>query len=238
MNTAAEDAFADIGKVFSLTGERITDDRFSDVIKVNIEGTNYYVKRYTSGGNGLRRYAGRSRIRAEWENMLLFHELGVPAAKVVAYGEQKSFTMLKRGVLITEEVKNTLDLAEIVYRDVDFLKDKSWVNSIIEQVATAASKLHKNGFVHNDLKWRNILVTQEEHPQIALIDCPGGSKPFFPLLKRAIIKDLACLDKNGKYHLSNSERMNFYKLYTGSKTLSSKQKKQIKRILSFFEGRE
>ena len=238
MNTAAEAAFADIDKVFSLTGERITDDRFSDVIKVNIEGTNYYVKRYTSGGNGLRRYAGRSRIRAEWENMLLFHELGVPAAKVVAYGEQKSFTMLKRGVLITEEVKNTLDLAEIVYRDVDFLKDKSWVNSIIEQVASAASKLHKNGFVHNDLKWRNILVTQEEHPQIALIDCPGGSKPFFLLLERSIVKDLACLDKKGKYHLSNSERMKFYKFYTGSKAISSKHKKQIKQILSFFEGRE
>lgn len=238
LNTAAEDAFADIDKVFSLTGERITDDRFSDVIKVNIEGTNYYVKRYTSGGNGIRRYAGRSRIRAEWENMLLFHELGVPAAKVVAYGEQKSFTMLKRGVLITEEVKNTLDLAEIVYRDVDFLKDKSWVNSIIEQVASAASKLHKNGFVHNDLKWRNILVTQEEHPQIALIDCPGGSKPFFPLLKRAIIKDLACLDKKAKYNLTRSKRLQFYKQYEGCSKLTKRNKTEINKILDFFEGRE
>ena len=238
LNTAAGNAFADIDKVFNLTGESITDDDFSDVIKVNIEGTNYYVKRYTSGGKGLRRYAGRSRIRAEWENMLLFHKLGIPAANVVAYGEQKIFTMLKRGVLISEEVKNSLDLAEVVYRNVDFLKNRSWMNSIIEQVASATSKLHKSGFVHNDLKWRNILVTQEEHPQISLIDCPGGEKPFFPLLERSIIKDLACLDKKGKYHLSNRERMKFYKLYTDSKTLSPKQKKQIKRILSFFEGRE
>ncbi|AMO54716.1 hypothetical protein GZ77_24065 [Endozoicomonas montiporae] len=238
LNTAAEDAFADIDKVFNLTGERITDDRFSDVIKVNIEGTNYYVKRYTSGGKGLRRYLGRSRIRAEWENMLLFHQLGVPAAKVVAYGEQKSFTMLKRGVLITEEVRNTLDLAEVVYRDVDFLKSKQWMNSVIEQVASAAKKLHTNGFVHNDLKWRNILVTQEEHPRIALIDCPGGSKPLFPFLERSIVKDLACLDKKAKYHLSKSERMRFYKFYTSSKVITPKMKKQIRHVLSFFEGRE
>ena len=238
LNTAAEDAFADIDKVFSLTGERITDDRFSDVIKVNIEGTNYYVKRYTSGGKGLRRYLGRSRIRAEWENMLLFHKLGVPAAKVVAYGEQKSFTMLKRGVLITEEVKNTLDLSEVVYRKVDFLKNKPWINSIIEQVASATKKLHQHGFVHNDLKWRNILVTQEEQPKIALIDCPGGSKPPFPFLERFKVKDLACLDKKAKYHLSRSQRLKFYKLYINKKNIDQKHKKQIRSILMFFEGRE
>ncbi|WP_252178056.1 lipopolysaccharide kinase InaA family protein [Endozoicomonas sp. 4G] len=88
-NSPAANVFSTIDKVFDLKGETITDDELSDVIKVNVAGTNYNVKRYTSGGKGLRRYMGRSRIRAEWENMLLFHSFQIPAAKVVAYGEEK-----------------------------------------------------------------------------------------------------------------------------------------------------
>ena len=206
-NTEAARAFASIDQVFSLSGQRITADKISNVHRVEIKGTAYYVKRYTQAGKGLRQYFGRSRIRAEWENMLFFHQLGVPAAPVVAYGEEKKWGAMTRGALITKEVENTKDLRAMVHENSDFLQDRSWVAKVISQVAQATRSLHQNSFIHIDLKWRNILVTQEQEPRIALIDCPAGMKQPSWLLKRNIIKDLACLDKVAKYTLSNTQRL-------------------------------
>ena len=232
--SASGETFASLDKIFALEGEQITQDRFSDVIKVNIADTNYYVKRYTSGGSGLRKYMGRSRIRAEWENMLLFHSLGVPAANVVAYGEECSFGMLKRGALITEEFANSSDLHRISSRWPELFKAKEWTDSVIHQIATSTRVLHENNFNHTDLKWRNILISLDCSPRIALIDCPAGeTRPLF-LARRGFIKDLACLDKMAKKVLSRSQRLKFFKIYRQTNKLNDQDKEQIRKVLGFF----
>ncbi|MGI9273836.1 MAG: lipopolysaccharide kinase InaA family protein [Endozoicomonas sp.] len=236
-HSEASKDFSTLDKVFSLSGELITSDNRSNVHKVEIDGIIYYVKRYTCAGKGLRKYIGRSRIRAEWENMLLFHKLGVPAANIVAYGEEKKWGVMSRGAMITEEVKNSKDLLAMAEENSPLLKNRKWITQVIQQVADLTRNLHQNRFVHTDLKWRNILVTQEDNPKVALIDCPAGSITHPLFLKRGIIKDLACLDKRGKYNLSKTLRMKFYTLYTGRK-LSAIDKELIARLLRFFEGRE
>jgi hypothetical protein len=59
-----------------------------------------------------------------------------------------------------------------------------------------------------------------------------------PFLTRGIIKDLACLDKIARKQLSKMERLRFYLAYKGKSRLSVKDKKEIYRVLRFFEGRE
>lgn len=81
----AED-FGSLEAVFALQGERLTRDPLSEVIRVQRNGVNYYVKRYVGAGKGLRRYLGKPRVKMEWQNLKRFAKWGIPTAEVVARG--------------------------------------------------------------------------------------------------------------------------------------------------------
>ncbi|MDA0272216.1 MAG: hypothetical protein O3C68_03065 [Proteobacteria bacterium] len=118
------------------------------------------------------------------------------------------------------------------------LGDRQWRLQVIDRLSETVRQMHGNGFVHNDLKWRNILVDVTAGSAIYLIDCPLGRKMPGPFLARGIIKDLACLDKIAKQQLSKVERLRFYLAYKGKSRLDAKDKKEIYRVLRFFSGRE
>ena len=61
--------FGSLEAVFALQGERLTRDPISEVVRVERGGVNYYDKRYTGAGKHMRRYLGRPRIKAEWQNL-------------------------------------------------------------------------------------------------------------------------------------------------------------------------
>ena len=230
--------FSDLDAVFALQGEIITRDDISEVHRLQVGDQQFYVKRYIAAGKNLRRFIGRPRIRAEWENLLKFKRWGIPTVPVVGYGMQRRGLMFDRGALITLGIPDTRDLAGLPCSEHALLDNAAWRRSVIRQVARATRTMHDHGFAHNDLKWRNILADAQIPPRIYLIDCPAGSKWPGPLLNYRIIKDLACLDKLGKYHLRNTDRLRFYLDYTGRDRLDSRDKQRIKRIVRFFEGRE
>lgn len=230
--------FADIESVFTLQGKVITQDGISSVHKVWVGDRFYYVKRYTGAGKNLRRYVGRSRIQAEWENLLTFQAWGIPTAPVVAFGSERHGGAFMRGALITEELSGTRDLADLARSADARLHDSAWVAHVSRQIAFATRMMHEQGFTHNDLKWRNILVDERARAKVHMIDCPAGTFWWGPMLQYRIIKDLACLDKLGKRHLRQTQRMAFFKVYLGKTTLDAADKKRIRAIVSFFAGRE
>lgn len=237
----AREAFADLDRVFLLEGERITSDPLSRVLRVDIAGVRYYVKQYWEAGKGLRRWLGRSRVKAEWQNLRHFAKWGIPTAPIVACGLERRGGFFARGALITRELPDTRDLADLASvrrperRDPRF-KDSAWVRQVSAQIATATRRMHDRHFTHNDLKWRNLLV--DEEGRVFLIDCPSGSFWWGPLLRRRIVKDLACLDKVAKYVLSRSQRLRFYLQYRGCARLNDADKRRIRQIVGYFEGRE
>lgn len=237
VDSSVSGLFPDMRTCADTEGEKINGNWMSRVTRVTHEGVAYYVKVYASRGRWLKRYIGRSRVRAEWENLHLFHQLEIPAADVVAYGETSAGADYQ-GVVVTREVRGTADLDALYREQSAWFSDASWRRSVIFQLASATRKLHLNGFVHNDLKWRNILVDTRVDPGVYLIDCPLGRKTFGPLLTRGKVKDLACLDKHGKVQLSRSDRLRFYLSYKGHDRLDNADKKEIRRVLRFFEGRE
>jgi len=97
--------------------------------------------------------------------------------------------------------------------------------------------LHDKGFVHGDLKLRNILVNFGQDPEVYIIDCPDGSIKSGMLFDRGIVKDIACLDRTAKEFLSKTQRLKFYKDYKKVDRLSADDKRLIKRVVTFFEGR-
>lgn len=230
--TAAE-RFSSLDNAFAVTGQRVTRCPISELILTEIDGKSYYVKRYSQRGKVMRRWLGRSRVRAEWENLLLFRELGLRVPPIAAYGESGA-----RGVLITEEVPGAIDLQSLVRQRPELLLDRDWLDQVMVQVAEIARRLHATSFAHNDLKWRNILVTRGGNPKVYLIDCPMGQTWWVPLLAYKKIKDIACLDKVAKYCLSRTVRLRFYLHYVGRDRLTAADKTFIRKVLVFFAGRE
>jgi tRNA A-37 threonylcarbamoyl transferase component Bud32 len=229
----AEAVFSSLDAVFELEGENVTRDSISDVIRVEISGHGYYVKRYYRRGNGIGQWLGRSKVQGEWKNLLFFQELGLPIPPVVAYGQKG-----RRGALITEEVPGTADLSAMANGHSPCLDDPVWVLQVMIQVARAARKMHGKGFAHNDLKWRNILVNTRSEPNICLIDCPSGRFWRQPFLEYRIVKDLACLDKVARRCLTLRQRLKFYQLYTGRKVINVSDRRRLRKIDRFFADRE
>lgn len=230
--------FADLDSVFALEGEYITRDPLSTVHRIHVGDRHYYVKRYHGAGKHLRRWLGRPRVQAEWENLLLFHAWGIPAATVVGFGLERRGGAFVRGALITEELRDTSDLARLAKIHDPRLKQPQWVARVIHQLAHATRMMHAQGFVHNDLKWRNVLVDDRILPNLWLIDCPGGSFWWGPFLEHRKIKDLACLDKLAKQHLSRTQRLRFYRIWAGCRRLQAADRQRIRAILDYFKGRE
>lgn len=234
--TAAQEVFADLDRVFALEGEWIAGDQMSKVLRVAVNGRRYYVKQYWGAGKGLRRWLGRPRVKAEWQNLRLFAKWGIPTAPVVAWGLERRFGCFARGALITAELADTEDLAALARNHDPRLQQRDWLDKVSRQLAEVTRLMHQHGFAHNDLKWRNLLVDQGG--DLYLIDCPTGSFWWGPLLDYRIIKDLACLDKVAKYHLPRTRRLRFYLQYRGRQRLSANDKRRVRKILAFFEGRE
>ncbi len=235
----AQSAFASLDSTFALEGEVLANSRVSRVIRVQLDGRHYYVKRYLGAiKNAWRERLGTTRIEGEWENLRRFAQWGIPTPQIVASGFERRHRRFLRGAMITAGIAHTQDLATLALADDARLHDAHWVRTVAGQVARDTRIMHSHGFAHNDLKWRNILVNDTQPPQTFWIDCPTGTFWWGPFLRYRIIKDLACLDKLACKHLRRSQRLRFYLDYAGRTRLSDSDKRRVRRIVGFFEGRE
>lgn len=239
LDASAERAFATLDSVFALEGEQVAADPLSQVLRVTAGIRRYYVKRYHGAGkNPLRRWLGRPRVQAEWQNLRHFADWGIPTATLVGWGLERQSGAFLRGALITAELPGTTDLNQLALRKDARLRNRRWVSTVSRQLAKMTRTMHAHRFTHNDLKWRNLLVDDSDTPHLYLIDCPSGEFWWGPFLRYRIVKDLACLDKVAKYHLSRTQRLRFYLDYAQKTRLDASDKKRLRHILRFFDGRE
>lgn len=242
VSNAEAQAFSSFSKTWCYEGQRINENLVSKLTKVEVGGQNYYIKAYKKSGRSIRRYIGRSRIRAEWENLQMMAGMGIPTAELVVFGEETKLLGDRKGIVVTRERQGTMDLDYIANHEVSILQQRKWREGVVDRLARYVRTMHDHRFIHGDLKWRNILVNPCEQTDVYMIDCPQGrqlnGRWLNPVLDRGKIKDLACLDKVAKYSLSRTQRLRFYLLYAGLVTLNQEHKDRIRQILSFFKGRE
>jgi len=220
--------FGSLDDVFALKGEHITSERISDVIRVTHKGTRYYVKRYFKAGKRMRRFFGKPRVQSEWENLIWFSMQGIPSAEVVAFGMERCCGLFKRGALITREIPDTMDLEEIAKINDPRLADNLWFRTISAQLAYAMRTMHNNQFIHNDLKWRNILVDRQR--KLYLIDCPLGGIWRGKFFEYRVCKEFAMLDRVARYKLRNTQRLRFYLQYVDKQRLGEDDKVLLRKL--------
>lgn len=223
---------------YNLPGVRVSEDTISEVKKVEIDGNHFYLKLYHRPGDGIGRWRGKSKARREYENLESFRQWGIPAARVVAFGEEKGLFFPRRAALTTLSIDGAIDMASLVKAGAGKFSDRQWLKPVMKKLARYTRIIHQNRFGHNDLKWRNVLVTLDAQPEVYFIDCPSGRCWWGPFLEYRRIKDLACLDKVAKQVLTRTQRLRFFKLYKGANRLNPGSKKEIRKIVHFFDGRE
>lgn len=230
--------FQGLDSLFLLSGEVLSESSLNRMTRVEIDGKTYYVKLYFRGGKRLRRWLGQSRLETEWLNLQRFRQWGLPCPEILAYGIEKCGPFYVRGALLTSAIPAAHDLAYLAKNRSQQFEQDRWVNAASGQVAAICRTLHHHKFAHGDLKWRNLLVTAGENPQVFCIDCPDGRFWSQPFLNYRITKDLACLDKIAAKTLRKTQRLRFFLNYRQEKKLNPASKKQIQKILQFFSGRE
>ncbi len=227
------EAVGSLDAVFQLSGELVSGDPVSQVLKVTVRDTTFYVKRYFAGGKNLRRYMGRSRVAREWRSLQHFAAVDIPTPPLVAYGEDRVFGLFRRGALVTEAVDEAPPLSVLAAVGDSRLRDPRWIRCLSEQVASHTRRLHAGQFAHSDLNWRNILIKLSEPPKAFFLDSPAGGRWYGPMLAYRKVKDLAHLDESAKRHLSQTQRLRFFLSYRGRRRLDASDKLLIKRVLRY-----
>lgn len=224
---------------FLLSGEVIVEDPKSSVTIHQSGDTVLYIKKYKKSGKFLRKYLGRSRLRAEWENLLFFKSLDIPVPPMLAWGEQRKGLCYVKGALVTLKVEYASNLQDFFRNHPNFFGSQEKYRSLASQIALYTQQLHAHQFAHGDLNWRNILVSYDskntETPNVYFFDCPSGRHWPWPFLEYRIVKDLAHLDKVARDKLSLRDRILFYKEYTGRAKLTVADKRRLRKVVRYFD---
>lgn len=233
INAGFAAAVPDFESALALNGHRVSGADHSDcrVDVVSIAGQRYFVKKYQIKRPRKRNLVARSKVRVEWDNLLFFRKLGIPTPLPVAIGESNELGTFREGVLVTAEVEAAIDLEALADSGNPCLHDREWFSQLCHGLANPLRRLHDIGFTHNDLNWRNILLTLEPQLVVYFFDCPAGRRWSWPFLSFRIIKDLTHLDKMGRRHLRRSERLRFYLVYAGRERLNDDDKQLLRRVL-------
>lgn len=229
VDSQAPQIFSSLASVLRLRGTLVTQAKTRDLIKIDIpQGSAYYVKRFTHAGKGLRAYIGRSRARAEWENLQYFQCIGLNAPRLLTYGELRRGLEYIAGAYVMRDIPGAIALPDAMA--LPEAKTRAWRQWLLTELGRSVGLLHARGFIHRDLYWRNILVSTQGQLTLYFIDCPAGSYQWGPFFKYGQIRDLACLYKDAHQFFSKTELMRLFLAYVGHKSLTLADKKILKRL--------
>lgn len=138
--------------------------------------------------------------------------LNIPTLEVVALGERRWYGCLRSAFVITKGIDETTDL-EVYAR----CASKDPVIAILRQLADQLRVAHAANFFHQDLHWRNVLISDSSAIPI-WIDCPRANILHLGFRRRhAMVKDITCLIEPALDWLSVSEKVRLLHIYLGDK---------------------
>ncbi len=127
--------------------------------KVEIDGTNYVLKRYNRRGwaYSLRHVIRRSRALRTWLAAWNFLVRGVRVAEPLLCMEERSYRLLGRSYVLMEYLEGTERLTTFWEQLTPECK-----RDLVERAAALFGRLHRSGCIHGDTNWDNILMRQND----------------------------------------------------------------------------
>ena len=140
--------------------------------KVTLAGREYFLKQYYSRG-GIYRFIDLfrgSRGLKAWRVTLLMLDAGLAVPRPLIYAEERQGGIWQNGYLLMEFVEGAEDFRQAWNRS-----DHDRRMTLARSAGVAVAGLHKNRFVHGDLKWYNILCLDgNEEPHLVFSDLDGA----------------------------------------------------------------
>jgi len=187
------------------------------------------IYRHAKLGDWIKANIVGSKARHEWRITNAAVERGLSTVSPVAYGERRSFGILKESYLITRQLFNCTTLEELLFSDDGTLQaDARTRREIISLLATLLRRMHDSGIYHRDLHPGNFLV--ETSPagerRLYLLDLHRASARR-SLRRAQRLRSLAQFNMFASISLSRSERLLFFTRYFGEDRLWQDEKKAL-----------
>jgi tRNA A-37 threonylcarbamoyl transferase component Bud32 len=183
-------------------------------------------------------FLGTSKVRREFDNLARLRTWDLDAPAPVACAEQRRCGWLIHSWLLTEAVPQAVSLDLFIRDTLANRRDARSSSSIkprrelIDSLADSVRRLHAHRFVHGDLFWRNILLTQDAPGRYFLIDAHAG-RVWHCRANHHRARDLATLDAPAPSFFRRSERLRFFLRYLGHSRLSRADKALLARVLRY-----
>jgi serine/threonine protein kinase len=231
------EVFASMEGLLQSPMEAVTRDRFSAVSRLDLQHR-YYVKVFSGRHNRWQHLLGRSRYQREIRNLAYFARLGLATPELVAHGRRLRRGLLDSAALVTEEVTGAVDLYQLVCSGAFYSRGTATARRILDQLARATRLMHDDGFYHQDLKPRNVLVRFERgEPELLFFDCPRGHHPSPLRFRRCVVLELAHIERDLRGRVRRSDLMYLYKQYRGCQRLSEDDKDLARQALTYYSER-
>ncbi len=173
-----------------------------------------YLKTYDYTRRPWRHRFIRDKARREAGNFAaLRHACGLTVPTVVCMGARRRLGALARSFIFTLELPASRPLTEAWDRT------PSGRSELLARSPGFVARMHAAGFVHIDLRWRNILVRCEAGRPLELvpIDCVrGGLRRWRAAAQQGRLRDLSSLYKDAAPRLTRAQRMRWYRAYVAS----------------------
>lgn len=205
-------------------------------------GVEAHYKQYTFLRPSWRFWLRPSKALREYRNYGVFVRLGIACADRIACGEERDgLGRLRHAFLLTRTLSGVRPLSDYLLEarpGRDTSGSRALRKRVFRQVAEMLRRLHRAGFYHGDIHWRNILVegAGEAPPKVWWIDCPRGGFDWTPLASRRRVKDLAQLLAGSARLCSNTERLRFFKQYLDVSELQPRDRRLARSVLRFYRA--
>ncbi len=191
----------------------------------------FYLKVYRYGREARRFALWPDKAGLEARNYrILRRHCGVSVPDVIAYGSRRRWGYLLDAFILTRAVPHAVTLDDFARRrwgpnrrnandqppaTTTVINDPMGRYLLIH-TADIVARMHRAGFFHIDLQWRNILIADDgsDRPRIFLIDSARGSRRNRKILQaHGQLRDLSSLYKEARMQLTPREQVLWLRRY-------------------------
>lgn len=185
---------------------------------------------YRSGGAAwLKDFVRPSKARRFWRQSLLLAQSGFNVPRVVAFGEERRFRMLRCAFVLTERVAGQAAPDFLRARAERALDRKTLAKKRagIRQCAALVRRLHQGGFVHGDLVASNLLLCEAPGAELKIYFMDNDRTRRYPswLPQSRWKRNLVQLNRMPLPGISLQDRMRFLHAYLDKPKLSPDERR-------------